>query len=75
MSTTTWTHPDDRPSEIDGPLWDADPTVCCAAFQLGACAHTEAFDPSYEPWTADEATVRLVLALVAPAPAPADDPF
>jgi hypothetical protein len=22
-------------------LWDADPTVCCAAFQLGACAHTE----------------------------------
>lgn len=27
----------------DGPrLWDADPDVCCAAFQLGACAHTEA---------------------------------
>jgi hypothetical protein len=25
-------------------LWDADPDVCCAAFQLGACAHTEAFD-------------------------------
>lgn len=23
-------------------LWDADPDVCCAAFQLGACAHTEA---------------------------------
>lgn len=27
----------------DGPvLWDADPDVCCAAFQLGACEHTEA---------------------------------
>lgn len=26
-----------------GPLlWDADPDVCCAAFQLGACVHTEA---------------------------------
>lgn len=23
-------------------LWDADPDVCCAAYQLGACAHTEA---------------------------------
>lgn len=22
-------------------LWDADPSVCCAAFQLGACSHTE----------------------------------
>ena len=27
-------------------LWDADPDVCCAAFQLGACEHTEVFDPS-----------------------------
>lgn len=27
-------------------LWDATPGVCCAAFQLGACAHTEAFDPA-----------------------------
>jgi hypothetical protein len=25
-------------------LWDADPDVCCAAFQLGACEHTEYFD-------------------------------
>jgi len=26
----------------DGPRpWDADPDVCCAAFQLGACVHTE----------------------------------
>jgi hypothetical protein len=29
-------------------LWDADPDVCCAAFQLGACEHTEAFDPEDE---------------------------
>jgi hypothetical protein len=27
----------------DGGLWDADPDVCCAAFQLGACAHTESY--------------------------------
>lgn len=36
----------------DGPiLWDADPEVCCAAFQLGACEHTEAFqyDEADEP--------------------------
>lgn len=27
-----------------GPLlWDADPDVCCAAFQLGACQHTEGY--------------------------------
>jgi hypothetical protein len=26
-------------------LWDATPGVCCAAFQLGACEHTESFDP------------------------------
>lgn len=25
-------------------LWDASPGVCCAAFQLGACCHTEAYD-------------------------------
>lgn len=25
-------------------LWDADPDVCCAAFQLGACEHTEALN-------------------------------
>lgn len=26
-------------------LWDASEGVCCAYFQLGACAHTEDFDP------------------------------
>lgn len=25
-------------------LWTADPTACCAAYQLGACSHTEAFE-------------------------------
>lgn len=25
-------------------LWDATPGVCCAAFQLGACRHTEGGD-------------------------------
>lgn len=29
-------------------LWDATPGVCCAYFQLGACQHTEAFNPEDE---------------------------
>lgn len=29
----------------DRELWDAGEGVCCAAFQLGACNHTETFDP------------------------------
>lgn len=36
--------------EADGPgprLWDADPDVCCAAFQLGACCHTEADESEF----------------------------
>lgn len=40
--------------DYDGPrLWDATPGVCCAAFQLGACPHTEngdeGWDDDYEP--------------------------
>lgn len=30
-------------------LWDATPGVCCAAYQLGACEHTESFDYEDEP--------------------------
>jgi hypothetical protein len=44
--TTTYLHPHEaEEAEFHfGPrLWDATPDVCCAAFQLGACAHTEAF--------------------------------
>ena len=33
-------------------LWDADPDVCCAAYQLGACEHTEA-------WTEDDIAAAL----------------
>lgn len=29
-------------------LWDADPDVCCAAFQLGACSHTEGAAYDYQ---------------------------
>lgn len=28
-------------------LWDATPGVCCAAYQLGACDHTEAWDSDF----------------------------
>ena len=36
-------------------LWDADPDVCCAAFQLGACEHTEGGEDSADaPLTDDE---------------------
>jgi len=37
-----------------GPLlWDADPEVCCAAFQLGACCHTEGFGEDEGGWDGD----------------------
>lgn len=39
----------------DGGLWDADPDVCCAAFQLGACEHTEGERYDDEVEYADEA--------------------
>lgn len=43
----TYLHPHEQ-EELEvafGPrLWDATPGVCCEYFQLGACAHTEAFD-------------------------------
>lgn len=49
-----------------GPLlWDADPNVCCAAFQLGACEHTEgaaAWDEADEfPVTTREELFAAVL--------------
>ena len=28
-------------------LWDATPGVCCAAYHLGACDHTEAWDSDF----------------------------
>ena len=42
---------DEQDFGASGALWDAGEGVCCAAFQLGACAHTEA--QSFE----DELTV------------------
>ena len=37
-----WSDNRDHFTDPDGPvLWDADPDVCCAAAQLGACPHTE----------------------------------
>jgi hypothetical protein len=59
-------------------LWDADPDVCCAAFQLGACAHTEAFDPfDFEEEFAEAAAEQAaIMATVIAAPAPAtEEPF
>lgn len=50
---------EDREFGFHGALWDADPEVCCAAFQLGACVHTEGqeFDEGYdgdlEPYDGD----------------------
>lgn len=34
-------------------LWDANPDVCCAAFQLGACQHTEAASYGFDEIHAD----------------------
>ena len=39
----------ERREEAEGPgprVWDA--TACCAAFQLGACSHTEGFEEPTE---------------------------
>ena len=45
----------------DGPrLWDADPDVCCAAFQLGACAHTEAEAIDYDDIELRDEEIGLV---------------
>ena len=35
---------EERDFGMSGALWDADPEVCCAAFQLGACVHTESYE-------------------------------
>jgi len=41
---------EEREFGFHGALWDATPGVCCAAFQLGACAHTEGDLPDgYDP--------------------------
>jgi hypothetical protein len=48
-------------------LWDADPGVCCAAFQLGACAHTEAAAEAHAE-AADLAQDRAVQAWLYPEP-------
>jgi hypothetical protein len=54
---------DDREIDAYGPrLWDADPTVCCAAHQLGACRHTEDYEPSEEELAADEAEHQAQMA-------------
>lgn len=40
----------ERRLDADGPgprLWDAGEGVCCAAYQLGACCHTEADDAEF----------------------------
>ena len=53
-------------------LWDADPAVCCAAFQLGACPHTEGGFDQWEDEAADEQAFRDA----PPAPVATDDePF
>ena len=52
----------DMSNEIYSPLfWDADPDVCCAAYQLGACHHTEDFDQE----DIDAANIELLVAALA----------
>jgi hypothetical protein len=56
-------------------LWDADPDVCCAAFQLGACAHTESFDYDAPDYQAGLDAYHDHLAGQHPADPPDDEPF
>lgn len=44
MTTTNLHEIEEREFGMGPRLWDATPGVCCAAFQLGACCHTEGFD-------------------------------
>jgi hypothetical protein len=48
MTTTTIQEREEIEFGFGPRLWDADPDVCCAAFQLGACVHTEVFDPEFD---------------------------
>lgn len=79
-------HPDEI-EEIEyrfGPkLWDATPGVCCAAFQLGACPHTEGdydaemTDAELDEWL-DYLAAEGLLGFhgpARPAPTSADEPF
>ena len=61
MTETRTTHPHGVEERHFGgvALWDAAPDVCCAAFQLGACAHTEA-------WDEDDLDVSAIDGLVIP---------
>ena len=47
----------------DGPaLWDASPDVCCAAFQLGACLHTEDAIAEMDDYFADQERIAALVA-------------
>lgn len=62
----------------DGPrLWDATPGVCCAAFQLGACLHTEGDEDDYrtEAEVAADAERDAITRLLAIITAPDTCPF
>jgi hypothetical protein len=68
----------DREAEYGPRLWDATPGVCCAAFQLGACPHTEGPDDDYdmpdaevaEALAIEQAQLRLLAAITAPDTSP-----
>jgi hypothetical protein len=67
-------------------LWDAGEGVCCAAAQLGACRHSEAYEPTAEELEADRkaweerlaqdpALAAEVARILAPAPVLDEEPF
>jgi hypothetical protein len=66
---------EDADHDMGPRLWDAGEGVCCAAYQLGACAHTEAAAEAwYEELLAEEA--GPVVPVACPPVAPDDDePF
>ena len=57
-------------------LWDATPGVCCAAFQLGACSHTEAYQDDLYAYDEDLVEAPIPGPVVQPPDVPAEDePF
>lgn len=65
------THPYDIEDNFGPRLWDATPGVCCAAFQLGACSHTEGEGYDYE----DDEDYMPVFGPPEPPAAADDEPF
>lgn len=73
--STTYFDPTDYDMGLGPRLWDATPGVCCAAYQLGACPHTEGFDPYDADDDDDREAAAAEHAAIMATVIAADEPF